>query len=840
MRILYDRRRGLCLAALCAAAAMLAGGVEPADAAPRTLGDGAWCWFADPRGVRFDGLHRRTYVGWVAQDGDIKVSAYDHDSLTRTTAVLESRLQIDDHSNPALQVLDDGRIRVYYSAHDGSAMYYRTSRAPEDIRSWQAPSTMPTNTSGTRGFTYPNPLHLSAERKRYLFWRGGNWNPTFSTQADGTSSWSTAANLVLVSGQRPYVKFASNGANTIGFAFTNAHPIALSDINIYYAYYRAGSLYRVNGTRIGSLGQAISPSQASKVYDTASKAWIHDVALDASGRPVIVFAAFPSTGDHRYMYSRWTGTSWSTSQITAAGGSISLDGKEPYYSGGITLDHEDPSTVYLSRNVAGVFQVETWTTPNGGASWSKQDVSAPDTVNNLRPISPRGLIPFSGDLSVVWVRGIYNSYVDYKTSLTTILASGGNRAPIADAERSPSSGPAPQAVDFDATASQDPDGSIAAWSWDFGDGTQGSGARTPHTYTSPGTYFPALSVTDNAGARDVFVSEVVVDPAAAPSASTGAASGTSATAATLNATVNPRNQPTTYRFEYGLTTAYGSTTASQPVTPADNASHAVSFTVTGLTVGSTYHYRVIATNGTGSTAGVDRTLSTAAPAPSAYRAAVLGTAGLIAYWRVGEATGSVAADEKGANPGSYSGGLTLGDPGALTGDPDASAHFDGASGEMTAPAAGPAASGTLEGWFDWRGGTALLRDHTSGNGWILAYDSAGALWYRAGGSAFNTGRTTASLRGAWHHVAITKSGGNVSFYLDGAPIHNGTGAASAAAAMPWHIMRNGTYAQYANGNADEVAVYDRALPATTITQHYQTGRGQQAAGSGSRPTARVG
>jgi hypothetical protein len=58
----------------------------------------------------------------------------------------------------------------------------------------------------------------------------------------------------------------------------------VSDVNIYYAYYRAGSLYRANGTRIGSLGQAISPSQASKVYDTASKAWVDDVALDAAGR----------------------------------------------------------------------------------------------------------------------------------------------------------------------------------------------------------------------------------------------------------------------------------------------------------------------------------------------------------------------------------------------------------------------------------------------------------------------------------------------------------------------------------------------------------------------------
>jgi hypothetical protein len=146
---------------------------------------------------------------------------------------------------------------------------------------------------------------------------------------------------------------------------------------------------------------------------------------------------------------------------------------------------------------------------------------------------------------------------------------------------------------------------------------------------------------------------------------------------------------------------------------------------------------------------------------------------------------------------------------------------------MTASTTALAASGTLEGWFDWRGGIAMFRDNTSGGGWILGYDSGGALWYRAGGTGFNTGRTTASVRGAWHHIAVTKDGGNVAFYLDGALIHSGTGAASTAAVLPWHVMRNGTTtAQYSTGGADEVAVYDRALPGSTIAQHYATGRGQ--------------
>jgi hypothetical protein len=817
--------RGVLVAAACVVFTLIGALARPASGAQRVLGDGAWSWFADPRGVRYDGAHMRTYVGWVAQDGDVKVSAYDHVTLSRTTVVLASRLQVDDHANPAIQVLADGRLRVFYSAHYGDFMYYRTTRNPEDITSWDAPLTIPVNSPGTKGYTYPNPIHLSAEGTSYLFWRGGNHNPTFSTQADGAATWSPARTLVFVSGQRPYIKYDTNGIDTINFAFTNAHPAAVADVNIYYAAYRAGGIFRANGTRIANLGTAIAPSQADTVYDTSRKAWVHDVAIDATGRPVIVFASFATTSDHRYMYSRWTGTRWQTSEITAAGGSISLDGKEPYYSAGITLDHEDPATVYLSRLVSGIYEVETWKTADGGVTWSRQAVTSGDTVNNVRPISPRGLIPPSGDMSVVWIRGIYNSYVDYKTSIATILATGGNSAPIADAELSPRTGTVPQQVSFDGTPSRDPDGSVASWSWDFGDGAQGSGAQVTHTYTAPGRYFPKLTATDNAGATDVFVAEIVVQPGARPSATTGAASAISAGGATLSGTVNPHNQATTYHFDYGQTTAYGSTTTDQAVSPIDDTTHAVTTAVSGLAAGHVYHYRIVATNATGTTTGADSTFTTTPPPPSAYRDTVVATPGLVSYLRLGERAGAVAVDEKGATPGTYSGAFTLGDPGALTGDPDTSAGFDGATGEMTAPAGGPGAAGTLEGWFDWRAGVAVLRDHTAGGGWILAYDNGGGLSYRIGGTTFNTGRSVASVQGAWHYVAVTKNGGSVSFYLDGALVHSASGAGATAPVMPWHVMRNGTYAQYAQGHADEVAVYSVALPASTITQHWSAGHG---------------
>jgi PKD repeat protein len=55
---------------------------------------------------------------------------------------------------------------------------------------------------------------------------------------------------------------------------------------------------------------------------------------------------------------------------------------------------------------------------------------------------------------------------------------------------------------FDATGSRDPDGSVASYAWDFGDGSDGTGSKPDHTYAGTGSYVVKLTVTDALGATD--------------------------------------------------------------------------------------------------------------------------------------------------------------------------------------------------------------------------------------------------------------------------------------------------------------------------------------------------
>jgi hypothetical protein len=91
------------------------------------------------------------------------------------------------------------------------------------------------------------------------------------------------------------------------------------------------------------------------------------------------------------------------------------------------------------------------------------------------------------------------------------------------------------------------------------------------------------------------------------------ASNATTTGVTLSAIVRPALSPTTVQFEYGLSTAYGRTAESAPLS-SDDTPHQAIAAVSGLAAGSTYHFRAVATNAYGVTTGPDQVFNTTAAA----------------------------------------------------------------------------------------------------------------------------------------------------------------------------------------------------------------------------------
>ncbi|WP_199424740.1 PKD domain-containing protein [Actinotalea solisilvae] len=112
-------------------------------------------------------------------------------------------------------------------------------------------------------------------------------------------------------------------------------------------------------------------------------------------------------------------------------------------------------------------------------------------------------------LSARFVRATGGSFTD---AFTITAPTGGNVAPTS----SFTSACTALACSFDGSASSDPDGTVASWSWDLGDGATATGATVQHTYATAGTRQVVLTVTDDDGATATATRTVSVTATAPP------------------------------------------------------------------------------------------------------------------------------------------------------------------------------------------------------------------------------------------------------------------------------------------------------------------------------------
>lgn len=410
--------------------------------------DGAWCWFSDPRAVYYEGKHKRTYSSWVDSHGDVITAYYDHETEEIKTVVIEDDFERDDHDSPALLFSPEGRLMVFFAKHSSpSPIQLIKMKNPEDISSWNQKDLELNDFEKYKGFkstyTYTSPVMLSAENNRiYLFWRGMDFKPNYSYSDDLGETWSKGGIFILPERiyelRRPYVKISSNGNDKILFAFTDGHPRLENENSIYFMYYKNGHLFNVKGEKIGKMDEEpIAPSDASLVYDasiTKEKSWIWDVAVDKNDNPVLVYSKFLDDENHIYSYSKWNGKKWITSDLINSGKWFpqTIEGekeKEPNYSGGIIIDHENTNEVYLSVKRDSVFEIEKWTNIDG-TDWKSEFITENSYKDNVRPFAVLNA-QTGNPLQILWMQNTrYIHYKDYFSSIKMNILSPEIKDPL--------------------------------------------------------------------------------------------------------------------------------------------------------------------------------------------------------------------------------------------------------------------------------------------------------------------------------------------------------------------------------------------------------------------------
>lgn len=401
--------------------------------------DGAWCWFSDPRAI-FAGEdgNRHIVTGWVNSKGDVQVVSLNLHTKETIVKTLYPQLQIDDHNNPALVELPDHRILTQYTWHGGSkGVIQNTTQSSQEFTFGDNFIFKPKTDALLQQFqretyTYANPMILAGENdKIYSFGRWIGYKPNMITSTNGGETWSDPRVVItspeLDTNNRPYVKYFSDGKSRIHLVFTDGHPAVEPVNSVYYCYYENDAFWRADGTKIREVKDLpFHPDDATVVYranEKTGRAWIFDIVADEKGYPIIAYSRYPRVKQHDYYYARYDGTKWHDHRILYSGPWFPEDihgerQRELNYSGGISIDPDNPSIVYFSHVIDGVFEISRGETPDYGLHWGITPLTRNSERDNVRPFVPR--YRKQGDPhAVLWMQNDY--YIHYTDYLSRIM-----------------------------------------------------------------------------------------------------------------------------------------------------------------------------------------------------------------------------------------------------------------------------------------------------------------------------------------------------------------------------------------------------------------------------------
>lgn len=421
-------------------------------------------WFNEPIAVKADNA---TYYALYNQAGHPLAAKYDHGKqILQIGCPRLMPIDFDDHNNPAINVLHNGKILLAYSNHPGEA-WAAISRNPYDVMGgWE-------ETLVHDGITYQNSYaHLcqTTDNLNTIWWfyrdsSSGTARPITIrfNQSGGVGSGWTASNSVVKlidnTVYRPYFRIVQTGRR-IDILYNDGNAAAAEAFvnSLYHVYLeinQAGnqfSAYKSNGTIIDTWGITggtgivnglvlpFNVGSGTVVFDgTQQRSWVWDTRYvnGSLNCAYVVFNRVSNTDDaHKYRRAVYNGTSWTNEDICYAGDSlvptetgrvpqwIVLDsdtGSNSVYSPGICLDPNVTDRVYLGKKYGSQnTRIQQWDKING--TWGYTSDLTIESGINARPFAvlncnPTNIIWFNAPSYISW-DSYTSSYPGIKIPLT--------------------------------------------------------------------------------------------------------------------------------------------------------------------------------------------------------------------------------------------------------------------------------------------------------------------------------------------------------------------------------------------------------------------------------------
>ncbi|HKQ53664.1 MAG TPA: LamG-like jellyroll fold domain-containing protein [Pyrinomonadaceae bacterium] len=399
-------------------------------------------------------------------------------------------------------------------------------------------------------------------------------------------------------------------------------------------------------------------------------------------------------------------------------------------------------------------------------------------------------------------------------------------------------------VQFNGGSSSDPDGQIVSYSWNFGDGTFGTGVNPTHAYAGAGTYTVTLTVVDSAGDTATAQTTATISPPVTNAATFVSQTAPSSVVAGRNytATVTMRNSGTSTwstAGNYNLGSQgpqdnmnWGMARVALPGTIAPGADAVFNFTFRAPTTPGTYTFQWRMVQDTvewfGASSSSQTVIVKAPPAASALA--------LVAHWKFDEGTGTTAQDAT----GNGNTGTLQGNPAWSAGKVGPSAlNFDGLDDRVTVAdnttLTDITNNFTVSFWVNPRSTHQIDPESVTGvagvGGQRYAFGPRNAPGTDAGaGISVGTNGVSVYEHGAgympatlvyqatlsgWTHVAVVYENKQPRLYINGALVR--TGLTSPRANVILHPQDIGGMAYgYLDGLLDDVRVYNHVLGASEI------------------------